>query len=109
PWTGCGARRRAPLRAGGPTSGRGRLSPSTFFETVEAVRPSYFSAVPTIYALLAGRPDDVGPDTSSLRFAICGAAPMPAELIGRFEDRFGVPIVEGYGLSECTSAATAKS
>jgi long-chain acyl-CoA synthetase len=62
--------------------------------------------VPTIYALLAGRPDDTRPDTSSVRFAICGAAPMPAELIGRFEDRFGVPIVEGYGLSECTCAAT---
>ena len=96
----------APLAAGGSTSVTGRFSPTTFFETVEAVRPTYFSAVPTIYAMLAGLPDDVGPDTSSVRFAICGAAPMPAELIGRFEDRYGLPIVEGYGLSECTCAAT---
>lgn len=41
-----------------------------------------------------------------LRFAICGAAPMPAELIPRFERRFGVVILEGYGLSEPTVAAT---
>ena len=46
------------------------------------------------------------PDTSSIDFAICGAAPMPAELIHRFEARYGIPIVEGYGLSECTCAAT---
>jgi acyl-CoA synthetase (AMP-forming)/AMP-acid ligase II len=43
---------------------------------------------------------------SSVRVAICGAAPMPAELIGRFESRFGVPLVEGYGLSEGTCAST---
>jgi long-chain acyl-CoA synthetase len=96
----------APLVAGGATTITGRFSPSTFFDTVEAVRPTFFSAVPTIYAMLAGLPDDTRPDTSPLRFAICGAAPMPAELIGRFEDRYGVPIVEGYGLSECTCAAT---
>jgi long-chain acyl-CoA synthetase len=96
----------APLAAGGSTTITGRFSPTTFFETVEAVRPSYFSAVPTIYAMLAGLPDDHRPDTSSVRFAICGAAPMPAELIGRFEGRYGLPIVEGYGLSECTCAAT---
>jgi len=56
--------------------------------------------------MLSALPDDVVPDTSSLRVAICGAAPMPAELIGRFETRFGVPIVEGYGLSEGSCAST---
>jgi long-chain acyl-CoA synthetase len=61
--------------------------------------------VPTIYAVLAGLPDEVRPDTSSVRFAICGAAPMAAELIGRFDEHYQLPIVEGYGLSECTCAA----
>ena len=32
---------------------------------------------------------------------------MPRQLIGEFEDRFGVPVVEGYGLSECTVVCTA--
>jgi acyl-CoA synthetase (AMP-forming)/AMP-acid ligase II len=96
----------SPLAAGGCTSVTGRFSPSTFFDTVEAVRPTYFSAVPAIYAMLSALPDDVDPDTSSVRFAVCGAAPMPTELIARFEQRYGTTIVEGYGLSECTCAAT---
>jgi acyl-CoA synthetase (AMP-forming)/AMP-acid ligase II len=96
----------SPLAAGGCTTVTGRFSPSTFFDTVEAVRPTYFSAVPAIYAMLSALPDDVAPDTSSVRFAICGAAPMPAELIARFEQRYGTTIIEGYGLSECTCAAT---
>jgi long-chain acyl-CoA synthetase len=45
-------------------------------------------------------------DTKALRFVICGAAPMPRELISEFEQRYGVPIVEGYGLSECTVCCT---
>jgi long-chain acyl-CoA synthetase len=45
--------------------------------TVDQVRPTFFSAVPTIYALLASRPG-AQPDTRSLHFVICGAAPMPS-------------------------------
>ena len=94
------------LRAGGQVSIVGRFSRDTFFDHVERLRPTYFSAVPAIYAMLSGLPDDLTPDTSSLRFAVCGAAPMPAEAIARFEQRFGVTIVEGYGLSETTTAVT---
>jgi len=96
----------SPLVVGGATSITARFSASTFFDTVEALRPTYFSAVPAIYAMLTALPEDVVPDTSSIEFAICGAAPMPAEMIHRFEARYGIPIIEGYGLSECTCAAT---
>jgi long-chain acyl-CoA synthetase len=96
----------SPLRAGGHVTIMGRFSPETFWDEVERTRPTYFSGVPTIYAMLTALPADVAADTSSLRFVVCGAAPMPAELIGRFEDRFGVPLVEGYGLSEGTTAST---
>jgi long-chain acyl-CoA synthetase len=58
--------------------------------------------VPTIYSLLAALPETVSPDTSSVRFAVCRAAPASAELLTRFESRFGFPLVEGYGLSEGT-------
>lgn len=96
----------SPLRAGGRVSITGRFSRDRFFADVERLRPTYFSAVPAIFALLSSLPADVQPDTSSLRFAVCGAAPMPAEAIARFESRFGVTIVEGYGLSETTCAST---
>ena len=78
--------------AGGDVVVAPRFSPETFWDHVEAARPTYFSAVPTIYAMLEARTEREV-DTSSLRFVICGAAPMPAELITRFEERFGVPLV----------------
>ena len=95
----------SPLLAGGSSFIAERFQAATFWTTVEKARPTFFSAVPTIYALLVSRPG-AAPDTSSLRFVICGAAPMPRQLIGEFEERFGVPVVEGYGLSECTVVCT---
>jgi long-chain acyl-CoA synthetase len=96
----------SPLLVGGSVFIAERFHAASFWATVEQVRPTFFSAVPTIYALLAARPG-VPPDTRSLRYVICGAAPMPAALIGEFEQRFGVPVLEGYGLSECTVCCTA--
>ncbi|MEH3155266.1 MAG: AMP-binding protein [Gordonia paraffinivorans] len=94
------------LAAGGQTTIAGRFDPRTLFDRVEAARPTYFSAVPAIYAMLVDLPDTVSPDTSSLRHVICGAAPASAEVLRRFETRYGTPVIEGYGLSEGTCAST---
>ena len=96
----------SPLLAGGQATVAGRFRPTTFFDLVETVRPTYFSAVPAIYAMLVALPDNVTPDASSVRFAICGAAPLPMELMQRFEQRYAIPVIEGYGLSEATCAST---
>ncbi|WP_330302444.1 MULTISPECIES: AMP-binding protein [unclassified Streptomyces] len=95
-----------PLLVGASVVIAGRFDPRTFFDLVEQERPTFFSAVPTIYSMLAALPDDVRPDTSSLRFGVCGAAPASAELLTRFEARYGFPLVEGYGLSEGTCGST---
>jgi long-chain acyl-CoA synthetase len=95
-----------PLLAGGRVTVAGRFSPKTFFGLVERIRPTYFSAVPAIYAMLTSMPEAETADTSSLRLVVCGAAPMPAELIARVEDVLGVALVEGYGLSEGSCAST---
>jgi long-chain acyl-CoA synthetase len=95
-----------PLLADGQATLAGRFSPSTFFTILEQVRPTFFSAVPAIFAMLAELPPEVTPDTSSVRFAVCGAAPMPPNLLIRFENRYGITIVEGYGLSEATCVST---
>jgi long-chain acyl-CoA synthetase len=96
----------SPLIAGGRTTIAGRFSPTTFFERIEKSRATYFSAVPAIYTMLADLPDNVRPDTSSVRFAICGAAPASVELLDKFETRYGIPLIEGYGLSEGSCAST---
>jgi acyl-CoA synthetase (AMP-forming)/AMP-acid ligase II len=56
--------------------------------------------------VLAALPADVTLDTSTVRFAICGAATTSAELVARFEQRCRFPLIEGYGLSEGTCAST---
>ena len=45
-------------------------------------------------------------DVSSLRVAISGGASIPAPVLDAFEKRFGVLILEGYGLTETASTTT---
>jgi long-chain acyl-CoA synthetase len=96
----------SPLLAGGRATVAGRFNKAEFFDRIEKSRATFFSAVPTIYTILSGLPADVKPDTSSVRFAICGAAPASVELLDQFESRYGIPIIEGYGLSEGSCAST---
>lgn len=91
-----------PLASGGKVTIGSRFDPKTFFKEVERIKPTFFSAVPTIYTMLNALPAEVKPNTSSIRFAVCGAAPASAELLLSFESRFGFPLIEGYGLSEGT-------
>lgn len=87
----------------GPQGYRNPALIKDFWKLVERYRVSSFSGVPTIYAALLQVPNQ-GIDVSSLRFALCGAAPMPVELIRQFEARTGLRIIEGYGLTEGTCA-----
>ncbi|GAB3862367.1 long-chain fatty acid--CoA ligase [Nocardioides maradonensis] len=95
-----------PMSVGAQLSVLQRFHPVEFLTWVEKLRPTYFSAVPTIYSHLVALPEQITTDTSSVRFAICGAAPAPPELFAAVERRFGFPLVEGYGLSEGTCAST---
>jgi acyl-CoA synthetase (AMP-forming)/AMP-acid ligase II len=71
----------SPLRAGGQVTISRRFARDRFFGDVERYRPTFFSAVPAIYTMLNSAADEVHPDMSSVRFAVCGAAPMPAEVV----------------------------
>jgi acyl-CoA synthetase (AMP-forming)/AMP-acid ligase II len=93
-----------PQAVGGSSIVLERFSKSTFWEEVERWRPTYFSMVPAMYLMLNALPAGLRAYTSSLRFCICGAAPVPPEALAEFRDRYGTPIIEGYGLSETTVA-----
>ncbi|EID80620.1 MULTISPECIES: class I adenylate-forming enzyme family protein [Rhodococcus] len=95
----------ASLRVGAQLTVVGKFSPDTFFHAVEKHRPSYFSGVPTIFALLVTKAAERDTDLSSLRFAICGAAPATRELLQASEEMLGAPLLEGYGLTEATCAS----
>ena len=96
----------APIMAGGQVTILSRFAPDSFLAALSRYRATYFSAVPAIYARLAELPPEQLGDTSSVRFAVCGAAPVSVELLRRSESRFGFPIIEGYGLTEGTCAST---
>lgn len=98
----------SPFFVGGSTVICRKFHPGKFFSIVKRYKPTYFSAVPTIYSMLLEIPEsaDKDIDLSSLRFGICGAAPMPRDLFLRFEQRYPIKIIEGYGLSEGTVAST---
>lgn len=70
---------------------------------VERYRVGTMSAVPTVYAVLSTIPVDA--DLSSLRFAVVGAAVLPPAVRTAFEEHTGVPLLEGYGLTEATCAS----
>ena len=84
----------------GPQGYRDQALYSNFWKIVERYGVTTMSAVPTVYAVLAGCPVDA--DISSLRFAVVGASPLPLAVRGGFESATGIRLVEGYGLTEAT-------
>lgn len=81
------------------------FSAQTHWETVEKYKASTFSAVPTVLSILLRMPHE-NLDLTSLKFIICGAAPLPVEVFKEFEETFDCMIVEGYGLTEGTCASS---
>jgi long-chain acyl-CoA synthetase len=85
---------------------RRAFSAGEFWEVVDKYRVQFWSAVPAVYQILLSDPTRQKYDLSSLQFGICGAAPLTSETFHKFQDTFGIPIVEGYGLTEATCVST---
>lgn len=90
---------------GTPQGYRGEGVVKRFWEIVERHRINFFSGVPTLYSSLLQVPVG-GHDIRSLRYGLCGAAPMPTEVFRTFQDRTGLAILEGYGLTEGACVST---
>jgi len=85
---------------------RKTFSASEFWEVVDRYKVNFWSAVPAVYQILLTDPSRQKFDISSLKFGICGAAPLTPETFNRFQEVFNIPIVEGYGLTEVTCVST---
>ena len=98
-----------PLYAGGSTVVSPKFSATKFWQLISEYEISSFGSVATMLSmLLATYPDGVpeGLNVEKLRFAMCGSAPVPAEVLRRFEETFNCLVIEGYGLSESTCRST---
>ena len=97
------------LYSGGSSVVSAKFSASRFWQIISDYQITSFGSVATMLSmLLSTYPDGIPADlkTDQLRFAMCGSAPVPAEVLRRFEERFNCLVIEGYGLSESTCRST---
>ncbi|NTW05813.1 MAG: long-chain fatty acid--CoA ligase [Peptococcaceae bacterium] len=84
----------------------GWKGPTVLLETIQNERISFYFAPPTIYALLLTYPDIDKYNLSTWRIALTGAAPTPADVSELFEKKFGIRLIEGYGMTETSPMVT---
>jgi acyl-CoA synthetase (AMP-forming)/AMP-acid ligase II len=81
------------------------LNAEAICKLIEAERPTFSGAVPTIWNDILRYAEDNPADLSSLRMVICGGSAVPRSLMERFQDRFGVRIFQAWGMTETSPLA----
>jgi len=91
-----------PVAVGATVAALPRFLPEETAALIREARATIFFGVPSMYTLFANLPAEKPPDFSSLRLCISGGAALPVEVMRRFEERYGLPIYEGDGPTECS-------
>jgi acyl-CoA synthetase (AMP-forming)/AMP-acid ligase II len=92
----------APLVHGGSVVMPHRFSVSEYWQHVSQHRCTWINVVPTIIAYLLNAPDprQSGIDISRVKFCRSASAPLAPELHRAFEQKFGISIIETFGMTE---------
>jgi acyl-CoA synthetase (AMP-forming)/AMP-acid ligase II len=91
----------APLARGATLVMAKKFSATRFFDDVRTHGVTVAAGNPTVINMLLGTAAAVGPaDVPTLRFITSSSAPLLPEEWRRFEERFGIPVAQGYGSSE---------
>ena len=83
-----------------------RFSAEACLSAIQRDGATIFEGVPTMFVAMLASPDLDKYDLSTMRIAISGGASIPEPVLDAFEERFGVVILEGYGLTETASTTT---
>ncbi|MBK9180800.1 MAG: amino acid adenylation domain-containing protein [Acidimicrobiales bacterium] len=99
------------LVAGGSASCPGLGSPAAARRWLDAEQPTWAVGIPALWAgvLDRVRGEPASPPPSALRFCYSGAAALPPAVASGLEAVLGVPVVEGYGLTEAGGLVTCSS
>jgi long-chain acyl-CoA synthetase len=83
-----------------------RFDPASALDTIRDRKVTLVSGAPPMYGAWAAI-DGADPDSfATVRLATSGAAPLSDEVSRAFTQRFGVPIRQGYGLTEAAPVVT---
>jgi long-chain acyl-CoA synthetase len=96
----------ATLAAGGTVTLLPRFTPDKALEVIQRDRVTLFAGVPTMYFAILHFEGADRYDVSSVRHCMTGGSAMPVEVLRAFEEKYGVVILEGFGLSETSPVAS---
>ncbi len=94
----------APLSAGGSVACTEGFDAFRFFAQLEALEPTYYTAVPTMHQMViarSARHRDAARG-AGLRFVRSSSASLPAPVLHELGELFGAPVIEAYGMTEAT-------
>jgi fatty-acyl-CoA synthase len=82
------------------------LQPEPLVAMIERHRPTFAGAVPSIWTAVLNYGDGKDIDLSSFRLVICGGSAVPKSLMQGFEERYGVTILQLWGMTETSPLGT---
>lgn len=77
-----------------------RFQPRAMIETIRDRKISVTMMIASMYAALLRAKDGVKDDLASLQYAVAGGEALPDTIFQQFRERFGVEIIQGYGMTE---------
>jgi fatty-acyl-CoA synthase len=92
------------LQKGGQIVLMPAFDPGQALKLIAEYRVTTMFGVPAMFLFMSQVPEFAAADLSSVRFLICGGAPVPETLISRYGQR-GIAFVQGYGLTETAPLA----
>jgi acyl-CoA synthetase (AMP-forming)/AMP-acid ligase II len=95
----------ATLLTGGAVVVPDKFSPFNFWRSVQDYKASWYSAVPTIHQVLLARAERAGERPAGaehLRFIRSCSSALSADTMRRMEERFGIPVLQAYGMTEAS-------
>ncbi|EHN10325.1 Long-chain-fatty-acid--CoA ligase [Patulibacter medicamentivorans] len=96
----------AAIQSGAELTLMTRFTPEAALEVMERDGVSVLPAVPTMFNALLNAPDARPERLASLRVCISGGAAIPVEVLTGFQEHYACTVLEGYGLSETSPAAS---
>lgn len=99
---GCSCCMNSPIYAGARTIFVGRFDPEIVLQTIQTEQTTVLYGSATMFSVLLNSPGIEKFNLSSLKWVKAGAMPIPVGLKRKWDEKTGIPLVLGYGLTEAS-------